>query len=68
MKLVLFGAAGRSRTDTVSLPSDFESDASANSTTAASLNDFIIIANEIKKSKRFHSLFYIFFNFFYFNF
>ena len=30
-----FGAAGRGRTDTVSLPPDFESGASANSTTAA---------------------------------
>ena len=29
------GAAGRSRTDTVSLPPDFESGASANFTTAA---------------------------------
>ena len=30
-----YGAAGRGRTDTVSLPRDFESRASANSTTAA---------------------------------
>ena len=30
-----FGAAGRTRTDTVSLPLDFESSASANFTTAA---------------------------------
>ncbi len=35
-KSVFFsGAAGRGRTDTVSLPQDFESSASANSTTAA---------------------------------
>ncbi len=33
--LFSFGAAGRGRTDTVSLPRDFESRASANSTTAA---------------------------------
>ena len=33
---IFFGAADRGRTDTVSLPQDFESSASANSTTAAS--------------------------------
>ena len=33
--LFCYGAAGRGRTDTVSLPRDFESRASANSTTAA---------------------------------
>ena len=32
---IILGAAGRSRTDTVSLPLDFESSASANFTTAA---------------------------------
>ncbi len=34
-KLRVYGAAGRGRTVTVSLPPDFESGASANSTTAA---------------------------------
>ena len=38
---VISGAADRGRTDTVSLPLDFESSASANSTTAA--NSLIII-------------------------
>ena len=32
---ILYGAAGRGRTDTVSLPRDFESRAAANFTTAA---------------------------------
>ncbi len=38
MKIVDFGAAGRGRTDTVSLPRDFESRTSASSITAAFLN------------------------------
>ena len=54
LSMLLFdGAAGRSRTGTVSLPLDFESSASANSTTAASLNSLIIIYEYHKKSKRF---------------
>ena len=35
MGVFYYGAAGRGRTDTVSLPRDFESRASANFTTAA---------------------------------
>ena len=34
---IFYGAAGRTRTDTVSLPQDFESSASANFTTAANM-------------------------------
>ena len=45
------GAADRGRTDTVSLPSDFESDASANSTTAAYYP--LIISHKGSKIKRF---------------
>ena len=41
MSFALVGAAGRTRTDTVSLPLDFESSASANFTTAANI-DIII--------------------------
>ncbi len=37
-----FGAGDRGRTDTVSLPQDFESSASANSTTPANLTQIII--------------------------
>ena len=42
------GAAGRGRTDTVSLPRDFESRASANFTTAA--NYFLKNANDEGKA------------------
>ena len=43
MLLALFdGAAGRSRTGTVSLPLDFESSASANFTTAAYFIVFLL--------------------------
>ena len=45
-----FGAAGRGRTDTVSLPPDFESGASANSTTAA--YSLIIISHFFLKVKK----------------
>ena len=48
--VVFFGAAGRGRTVTVSLPPDFESGASANSTTAANVN-YNSISLIIKKSK-----------------
>ena len=55
------GAAGRSRTGTVSLPADFESATSANSITAANVT-MILYNNRNEKS----SLFFIFFpNIFY---
>ena len=42
-----FGAAGRARTDTVSLPRDFKSLASANSTTAACYVIKLIVPNRL---------------------
>ncbi len=47
------GAADRGRTDTVSLPLDFESSASANSTTAANHITFSVYHIYFKKSSIF---------------
>ena len=50
VNLFLFGAGGRGRTDTVSLPLDFESSTSANSITPANVH---IIAYSKRKIKSF---------------
>ena len=51
----LFGAGSRGRTDTVLLPSDFESDASANSTIPAwrGITTVLIITHRFKKINTF---------------
>ena len=60
----LFGAAGRSRTGTVSLPADFESATSANSITAANVT-MILYNNQNKKSSLFlfFSKYFLFYTF-----
>ena len=56
--MLFFGAGSRGRTDTVLLPSDFESDASANSTIPANSASFLatpyIITHKIKKINIFY--------------
>ncbi len=49
---LLFGAAGRSRTGTVSLPADFESATSANSITAAHETDSFILTPTLQFVKK----------------
>ena len=56
----VYGAADRGRTDTVSLPQDFESSASANSTTAAYQTTLIVYHNSAKKSSIFSKKFIFF--------
>ena len=54
--LVLFGAEGRTRTDTISLPLDFESSASASFTTSAYC--LIIITYTLKQINTFFKIFF----------
>ena len=56
----LYGAADRGRTDTVSLPQDFESSASANSTTAA-CHQLVYYNTLCFKNQPFFSIFLNFF-------
>ena len=56
----VYGAADRGRTDTVSLPQDFESSASANSTTAAYQTILIVYHNSAKRSSIFSKKFIFF--------